>query len=102
MTITEAKEELETGKYIWLDFNYWACLQLYARGLGGKEYVQKMQLVQKLHKKREAELNAFQANLDYEGEKMSQAGATCEEINNSRLSQWEALRKLVEAWRSLD
>jgi hypothetical protein len=102
MTITEAQEELETSKYVWLDFDYWACLQLYARGLDGKEYVEKIQLVKKLHKKREAELKAFQENLNYEDEKMEQAGATCEEINNFRSSHRKELQKLMTAWRSLD
>jgi hypothetical protein len=102
MTITEAQEELKTSRYVWLDFDYWACLQLYARGLDGKAYVQKNQMVRQLHKKREAELKAFQENLKYEAEKMEQAGASYEEINKFHLSHREELQKLVTAWRSLD
>jgi hypothetical protein len=102
MTITEARERLETGMHVWLDFDWWSSLQLYARGLDGKEYIQKSELVFLLHKKREAELEAFQANLEYEIEKMNQAGASLEEINNFRSSHWEELQKLVKAWRSLD
>jgi hypothetical protein len=102
MTITEAQEELKTANHVWLDFDYWACLQLYARGLDGKEYVKKMQLVRKLHAKREAELKAFQENLHYEDEKMEQAGATCEEINAFYRSRDKELQRLMTAWRSLD
>jgi LuxR family maltose regulon positive regulatory protein len=50
--------------HVWLDFEWWSCLQLYARGLDGKEYIQKAELASLLHKKREAELEAFQANLE--------------------------------------
>jgi hypothetical protein len=102
MTAFEAKKILETGMYTWFDFDWWACLQLYARGLDGEEYVQKFELVQQLHKKREVELKAFRENMKNRVEKMSQDGTPIGEINDFISSHSEELQKRVKAWRSLD
>jgi hypothetical protein len=104
MTISEAQEELRKITYQWFDFKYWACMQLYARGLesNGKEYNRRMDLAVQLHRVREAELEAFRERMDYEALKMEQAGATCEEVNAFYRSQDKELEKLVSAWRSLD
>jgi hypothetical protein len=102
MTAFEAWKRLETGMYVWLDFDWWASLQLYAKGLDGAEFVQKIELVCLLHEKREAELKAFKAKQEYEVEKMKQDGATLKEINDFRSLRRDELQKLVKAWRSLD
>jgi hypothetical protein len=102
MTISQAQDELKKINNQWFDFDYWLCLQLHARGFGGKEYTKRFALAKQLHKKREAELKAFNENLNYEELKMEQAGATCEESNAFFRSHDKELDELVEAWRSLD
>jgi hypothetical protein len=104
MTSNEAQEHLRKITYQWIDFDYWALLQLYARGLeeDGKEYTRRMDLAVQLHKVREAELKVFKERMHYEELKMEQAGATCEESNAFYRSHDKELERLVTAWRSLD
>jgi hypothetical protein len=102
MTIMEAQEELKKIKYQWIDFDYWACLQLSAKGFDGNEYVKRMSLATRLHKARETELKAFHERMDYETEKMIQGGATSEEINMYYRSQDRKLKELVTVWRNLE
>jgi hypothetical protein len=99
----QALEQLEQIKHQWIDFQYWASLQLNARGFTGTEdYSKKLGLAEQLHEAREAELKAFNERMEYEVLKMRHEGADSKEINAYRRSRGEELHKLVTAWRSLD
>jgi hypothetical protein len=104
MKISEAQDELKKITYQWLDFTYWASLQLYARGLDsdGKEYTRRMELAIQLHKAREAELEAYRERKYYEVMKMELSEVSGKEINAFLRSRQEEGKKLLDAWRSLD
>jgi hypothetical protein len=99
MTISEAQDELKKINYQWFDFDYWALLQLYTRGVDEREFGKRYDLAIHLHNKRAAELDALKEKMSYEMVEAGQAGAACEETNRKYR---EELRRLVAAWRSLD
>jgi hypothetical protein len=82
----------------WLDFDWWATLQLVRRGEYSPE---KMNQVCTLHKEREARMKAYDEEEERQVEKMYKAGKTTEEINLYLCSQHDERYLLVKEWRSL-
>jgi len=99
MTKWEAAKKLESVMDNWLDFDYWAYLQLIMRDEWSQEC---MAEVLENHKKAEEHLNAFRTEIGDQGNKMRERGAGAAEINAYFRSRDGELQKLVTAWRSLD
>jgi hypothetical protein len=99
MTKREAAKELGSVMDKWLDFYYWAYLQLEMQGGWSQERLTEV-LVN--HKRADDRLNAFHKELEEQDIKMREKGATDDEVNAYFRSRDDELHKLVAAWRSLD
>jgi len=99
MTEQEAVKELEKVINKWLDFDYWAYLQLEMRGEWSQE---RMAEVLKNHERAEKRFAEFQAENIARQSEMEAAGATPEEIDAYDRTTWDERNRLVTAWRSLE
>ena len=99
MTKYEAAKELEGIFDGWIDFHFWAYLQLELR----IEYSQKrMREVLENHKKAELKLNKYRAKTEKQQNKMRESGASIDEINAYGMARHKEQYRLLSAWRSLD
>jgi len=100
MTKWQAVGELEKIFDRWLDFDFWAYLQIEMRGEWSDE---RMQQVMDNHKRAELKLRQYRAEVDKKQLEMRAAGATLREINDyANVTRGEELHRLVTAWRSLE
>ena len=99
MTKWDAVKHLEGIMNTWIDFEYWAYLQLEMRGEWSNE---RMHAVLENHERAWQRMNKFKEEIRNEVTRMIAAGSTAEEANRYSMSRADERAKLVAAWRSLD
>ena len=99
MTKREAAKDLGKSMDTWLDFEYWAYLQLEARGEWSQE---RMTEVLENHRRAGRRMNEYNAKTYEQAEKMRGAGLTSEAISAYYRSRHDEQYKLLTAWRSLN
>ena len=99
MTKWQAVKDLEGIMDNWMDFTYWAYLQLEMRGEWSQE---RMREVLENHKKAGKRLREYRNNTEKGVREMESTGVTEEEIIAYRTARHKEHYRLLTAWRSLD
>jgi len=99
MTHLEALIELKKGADTWMDFPYWAYLQLEKRGEWSDV---RMNEVLANHERAGNRMNEYEAETSLQAAIMRRDGATDDEIWAYRDSRHEGKKALLDAWRSLE
>ena len=99
MTRWQAQEELERRTGVWMDFPYWAYLQLEKRGEWSDV---RMSEVLANHERAGNRREEYESETSLQTARMRRDGATDDEIRAYRDSRHVGQKALLDAWRSLE
>jgi hypothetical protein len=90
---------LKSVKTEWIDFNYWAYLQLMLLDMPSEEYSEQMGKAEKRHGEREKAFFEYQEETRRHMDELIRAGEHCSVVNQYSLVRGHS--NLLKAWRSL-